>query len=601
MIAENPKLQVVRADMPDTWIHGWMSMPIESKAVHTIRPLEPTLDTLDTQLRLWGLTTTDLTHPLAEAYENSNLFSEHTWGPCGPNHGPWESDLSNRYLYGQQWKSARERGAYKNYEKAFDDKRAFAHNAERIVRRELKSRLDLLAKAVSAKGKRVVVYNGLPWPRSGIVDIAGNLLYVQDVPASGYKTITDDHNAGAAHAALSTANTLDTPFYRATFDRKRGGIASLVEKKTGRELVDSTSPYALGQFLHERFDHERMLAYHNAYGRPNYTWFKENLPKDITYAALTPPSWKLRFSSSEAADIATLTATQTLGLAKRITIAVIFPRHQPSVEIQWTVVDKTPDPLPEGGWLCFPFAVAKPRFQLGRLGAPIDPVNDIVRGANRHYFCLNSGLTIVDPDDAGVGLCPIDSQCVSLDQPGLWKFSFDYVPKKPTVFVNLYNNQWNTNFPEWIEGTWTSRVRFWPTPELTVPCWEARLPLLAAEADGPAGALPLKHAGVTVSQPGVLVTAFGPNPDGPGTLLRVWDQTGRTQELTVNLPGNFATATPVNLRGEVTGEPLTINDNRLVLPLHAYRSASFILHAAPGQRKGTQRGTQTGRESFLIQ
>ena len=51
LAAENPDLPVVRADMPDTWIHGWMSMPVESKLAHSIRPFQPALETLDTQLR----------------------------------------------------------------------------------------------------------------------------------------------------------------------------------------------------------------------------------------------------------------------------------------------------------------------------------------------------------------------------------------------------------------------------------------------------------------------------------------------------------------------------------------------------------------------
>ena len=62
-----------------------------------------------------------------------------------------------------------------------------------------------------------------------------------------------------------------------------------------------------------------------------------------------------------------------------------------------------------------------------------------------------------------MGICPIDSPCVSLGEPGLWRYSQAFQPQKPTVFVNLYNNEWNTNFPEWQDGTWSSRVRLWPT------------------------------------------------------------------------------------------------------------------------------------------
>ena len=580
VIAENPELQVVRADMPDTWIHGWMSMPIEAKAARNLRPLEPALDALDTQLRTWGLAPGDLAPVLAEAYEQSDLFSEHTFGPWGPKQGPWESGIARRYLYGEEWKAALAKGSYKKYEQAFDDKRAYAHRADEIVRRELSARLDLLAKSVKADGPRVVVYNALPWARSGIVEIPGQpvrTLFASDVPACGYKTFKADEADEPKPVLNDPPTSLVTPYFKVTFDLKRGGIASLVEKKTGRELVDKASPYAIGQFLHERFDQQRMLAFHNAYGRPGYSWAKGDLPKDLTYAALTPPSWTIAVQRSSAADIVTLTAGDTIGLAKGFAIAFTFHRKQPSVDVEWRVTDKTADPIPEGGWLCFPFAIEQPQFLLGRLGGPIDPAKDIVAGANRHYICLNSGLTIAGRDKTGVGLCPLDSSCVSLGEPGLWKFSLDYVPTKSAVFVNLYNNEWNTNFPEWQDGSWTSRVRFWPAADLTVPSWEARLPLLAAVADGPAGKLPKEKPGLSVSRPGVLVTAFGQNPDGPGTLLRVWDQSGVSGRLTVTLPKTFATATPVNLRGEKAGAPVSISAGALKFDLHSFAPASFLI------------------------
>jgi len=587
VLAENPDLPVVRADMPDTWIHGWLSMPVEAKAAHNLRALEPALDELDTQLRAWGLSTGNLAPALADAYEQSDLFSEHTFGPFGPNGGSWNSGTP-RYLYGEAWKAAHARGAYRKYEEAFDDKRAYARKAEEIVHRELSSRLDLLANSVKTDGPRVVVYNGLPWKRSGLVEVPGQpgrFLFASEVPAGGYQTYRPGR-AERATSALDIAPTaLKTPFFNVTFDLKRGGIASLVDRKTGRELLDQTSPYALGQFLHERFDNEHMLAFHNAYGRPGYSWNKGDLPKGAAYAALTPPAWNLALERSALADIAILTATDTIGLAKGIAIAITLPRHQPYVEVEWRVTDKTADPMPEGGWLCFPFAVAEPRFLLGRLGGPIDPTKDIVAGANRHYFCLNTGLSITGRDGAGIGLCPIDSPCVSLDEPGLWKFSLDYTPKKPTVFVNLYNNKWNTNFPEWQDGTWSSRVRLWLTrgdevaANLTVPSWEARLPLLVASADGPARRMPKTQAGLGLSRSGILITAFGQNPDGAGRLLRLWEQGGQSGNCTVRLPAGFVarTAQPVNLRGQPDGQPIPVAGHEFTVGVRAFAPISFLL------------------------
>ncbi len=587
VLAENPDLPVVRGDMPDTWIHGWLSMPIEAKLAQNMRPLEPALDALDTQLRAWGLKTADLAPALADAYEQSDLFSEHTFGPARPDAGSWNSGTP-RYLYGEAWKEAHARGAYKKYEAAFDEKRAFARQADRIVRRELSQRLDLVARSVKVEGDRVVVFNALPWKRSGMVELPGQpgrSLFAKDVPAGGYRTFRLDEAEEARPRVQDPPGHLEAAFFKVVFDLKRGGIASLVNKQTGRECVDKSSPYALGQFLHERFDKEQMLAFHNAYGRAWYPWPKGDLPKDAAYAALTPPAWTLALQRSAVADIATMTATETLGLAKGIAIVFTLPRQQPYVEVEWRVTEKTPDPIPEGGWLCFPFAVAQPQFRLGRLGGPIDPAKDIVAGANRHYFCLNTGLTIAGREGTGFGLCPMDSSCVSLGEPGLWKFSLDYLPKRPSVFVNLYNNEWNTNFPEWQDGSWTSRVRLWLTrggplaENLIVPSWEARLPLLAAVADGPGGKLPKQGEGLRLSRSGVLVTAFGQNPDGPGLLLRLWEQAGQTGPCKVRLPDELEvkSAQPVNLRGEPSGPAVPVRGGELTVALRSFAPVSFIL------------------------
>src|ERR1019366_9505473 len=129
----------------------------------------------------------------------------------------------------------------------------------------------------------------------------------------------------------------------------------------------------------------------------------------------------------------------------------------------------------------------------------------------------------------GVGLCPLDHPTIGLDHLGCWRCSpVEYVPKKPIVFVNLFNNQWNTNFRLWNGGTWTSRVRLWSATasaaDCVTPAMEARHPVQVVVADGPAGPLPATQAGLSLSRTGLAVTAFGSNPDGAGILLRIWEQ-----------------------------------------------------------------------------
>ena len=172
---------------------------------------------------------------------------------------------------------------------------------------------------------------------------------------------------------------------------------------------------------------------------------------------------------------------------------------------------------------------------------------------------------------------------VSLDSPGCWKYSKDFVPRQSRVYFNLFNNQWTTNFRLWNEGTWTSRVRLWAAEggdmakTLVVPAAEARAPLAAGFAAGPGGRLPATQRGLEVSSPGTLVTAFGPNPDGAGTVLRLWECAGRGGECDIRLPDgcHAATAQSVDLRGQPQGAPVAIQNRQFRAAVEPFAPATF--------------------------
>jgi hypothetical protein len=248
------------------------------------------------------------------------------------------------------------------------------------------------------------------------------------------------------------------------------------------------------------------------------------------------------------------------------------------------------DAWPEAGWICLPFKLEAPIFHLGKLGGDVDFEKDItVDWCNRRQLWLNTGAAVNEPSGYGVGICPMDSPLVSLGEPGLHKSGATYHPKAARLYVNLYNNQWQTNFRNWTGGDIVSRVRLWTFKQfaseaaLYTPAMESRYPLRVARSRQPAGPLPASQPGLTLSRKGVMVTAFGEDPDGnPGTLLRLWEQGGSGGPLTVTLPAGLLVheAQPVNLRGERTGPPLPVNEGRLNLALPAYAPASFLLKGA---------------------
>ena len=592
LLAENPQVPTIRGDMVDPWIHGVMAMPQESKTARTIRPLEPALDVLNTQLKGWGITTTPLAPSLAKAYENSMLFSEHTFGAWGPGNGFFSKDgktqlpEAERYLYNDAFIKARKKGFYEKFESSFRDKAQYIITTDSIIGTNFTARMNLLANNVKANAGDIVVYNPLPWMRSGLVDFNGEKIVAENIPATGYKVIRNTVSNFAASAINTTI--LDTKFYSAKFDTKKGGIVSLIEKATGKELVDQHSNYALGQFLHERFSYAQTEDYHNR----NYVMnnplagLKPNLPGDISYLATTLTDWKMKIEQSAVADKVTLVTTNADPVAQSVSIVFSFPKAFSYVDVEWNVENKIPNTVPDGGWLCFPFNVNKPTYIVGRLGGAMDLAKDQIVGGNRYLYGVQTGASLVEADQSGVGICAIDAPLLSFGEPGLWKYDYDYFPKQPSVFVNLYNNMWNTNFPYWTEGSWSERVRIWSIKQrektaenLAIQSWEARLPLMAIAASGQGKKMPEQQTGISVSRKGVLIAAFGDDPDGnKGTLLRLWEQAGNAGAITISLPGQrFRKATPVNLRGAISGKPIKVINGKFSCAIKQYGPASFIL------------------------
>jgi len=570
ILAEKPDLPVVKGEMPDTWIHGCMCDPGGMRIARDVIPLMPAVEALNTQLRHWGVPVADPAKEMAHAYEQCLLYSEHTWGG---------SAAVNKY--GDAFQKIPP-GEFANLEASWEDKTDYIRTAGNITTSLLATNLAALAQAVNRAGPRVVVYNPLPWARSGIVEIPGQSFLAENIPASGYKTFSVPP---ATKSAMSAGDTVENEFFKVKLDPARGTLVSLFDKRTGREWVDADAAQGLGQYLNERFSFDQTIKYVRAYqnGRTDFgghaEWlhpnmYKPGLPANVPYRAASPSGGSLAISRDKFTETAVMNLPgDPSNHLPATSLRVTLHRGQPYVDVELTIKDKAKDNWPEADWLCLPFKINNPQFRVGRNLGIMDPAKDILSGANRHLYAVGTGVTLTGADGAGIAVCPLDHPLISLDTPGMWKFSLDFVPKKPVVYLNLYNNQWNTNYRYWYPGTWSSRVRLWTfskNANFIPSALEARLPLQAVVADGPAGKLPAKQTGLSVSRRGVLVTAYTP------TLLRVWEQAGVSGYLVVT--GLHAkTATPVNLRGEKAGVPLPINAGKFMFHLGAYAPASFLL------------------------
>jgi hypothetical protein len=613
ILKEQAAIPVVRGDMPDTWIHGIMSMPPESKAARNIRPQIGVLETLGTLAKAWGVDqATPVDRTVATAYEKSLMFGEHTWG-CNMMVFP--------VRYGKAWEEERAKGTYAKLERSFAEKGQHISDAEAVVEPALQQHLSLLARAIKVDGERIVVFNPLPWKRSDVPVCAdagkvradalrdtetGRVFPVErdgswirfladDLPSQGYRTyvpVEADAKAAGKLAVDPAGRVLENDVLKVSLDPARGGIVSIIDKSTGRELLDS-SKHAAGQYLYERFDRDINEAYLAAYCkiRPDWaaTFGKPHLPpgSETKYRAGSPVNMKTGIRQGAVSATVTLTGQANAGIPHAVSLQfTIYRGAARHVDMQWTVTGKNPEPWPEAGWICLPFKIKSPQFRLGRVGSIMDPAKEIVRGANHDIFCVSSGLTVSGSDGEGVGVVPLDSPLVSLGRPGIYRYDTEWTDREPQVFINLFNNIWGTNFKQWIEGSWSSRVRIWAlpdgasaAPDLITRGWDARTPCLAGVADGAAGSLPAIGRGIELSRDAILITAFGANPDGNGVVLRLWEQAGVSGKVTVRLPPGMKASriTRVNLRGESIGKPEPAGPDGFETDLGAFAPAGFLL------------------------
>ena len=595
ILAEKPELPVIRADMPDTWIHGPMCDPSGVILARDTVPSATVAESIHTLLGLSGVSSPAIASEFAKAYENFMLYFEHTWGGAmywiGQYGRPKDGiGTSTNWAYGPEWKKNLDAGMFKRLQESWEEHSDYARIAHKSAAGILKGQLEALSKSVSGSGPRTVVFNPLPWKRDGV---SGNLL-VKDVPPMGYTTLPAAENSASSIVGDAKTGTLENTVFKIVLDPARGAIRSLVDKRSGRELVDPSAAHGFGQYLHEKFSATEVAAYTKAYVKIDTDWGwaelgKPNLPPatEVPYRALTPSNCQLEFQRGPVSVAAEMrSAPNPEGINYKTGTRVILHGDAPYVDLELTI-DKPADPWPEAGWICLPFKVDAPQFRVGRAGFIMDPAKDIIPGANRHFYAVNSGVAVFGADGRGAGVCGLDTPLVSLGEPGCWKFSWDYVPTKPVVYYNLFNNQWSTNYRLWNSGPWTFRFRIWSIDRydaessLITPALEMRYPLQVIQTESSGGTLPPERAGLSLSRKGVEVTAFGDDSDGnKGTLLRLWEQAGVAGELTVTLPkdAGFTKASPVNLRGEKIGEPLKIDNGKFTFPLGAFAPVSFILN-----------------------
>lgn len=511
-------------------------------------------------------------------WDNILLYDEHTWGAWNSISQP-TLDFVTR-----QWAV----------------KAAYATTAKSQADRLLERGLHSLASAVDVPAGSVLVFNPSGRVRSGMVETeiprgmvivdehgavpqqitrkdllvpVGVKFLAKDVPAVGYRTyqlVPENEAKPSPPPERFDGQVLENDYYKVSFDTKTGGIVSLIDKQLGKELVDASSPYKLGQLIYAAGGEEKK-------GETQWT-----CPDPNKITLHTPEKARLEAGAAGPA-FSSARSIFPMHMFPHAEMEVILHENERRIDFEFRL-NKAHTFGKEAVYIAFPFAGETPRFRYEVAGGSVRPNEDHFPGACRDWFSVQRWVT-VNTADRAVAFSPVDTPLVTFCQmtPGNW---LDALPiTNGTVFAYVMNNYWFTNYKAGQDGWF--RFRYSLTSDQTIDPAEASLfgesvqaPLRAIRtvpARAARRTLPPAAEFCSVEPANVTVTTVKPADDGNGIIVRLRETAGKDTEakIAASFPG-VTQATRCDLV-ERNQEQIGMNAGRISLKLKAHSMAAVRL------------------------
>jgi hypothetical protein len=470
-----------------------------------------------------------------EAWKNTAMWSEHTWGAHNSISQP---DLP---FVKTQWKF----------------KQAYALDADTQSRKVFNDALasrNLTPQPPSLEGKgepvsAIDVYNTSSWARTDLVvlpkemklagdcakDASGNVLpsqrlstgelavLVKEVPPFAGKRLTLGSGAAAASGQMKAEGaTLTSPAFSVKLDAATGNIVSLTCASINADLVDANASLK---------DSKLPVALNSYFYLPG------------NKMAETKANGAVKISVKENGPlVASLLVESDAPGCNKLTREVRLINGLDRVEVI-NNVDKQPIRTKEGVHFGFAFNVPDGTLRMNIPWAVIEPEKDQIPGACKNWFSVERWVDISGPQ-YGVSWAPIDTPLVEIGgltanlpagQPNP-KAYLEHIAPSQTVFAWAMNNHWHTNYKADQDGVTTFRFAIRPHKaydpiEAAHFGVESSEPLVVAAAVGDAPrATPL----VSSSAPGVLITSVKPSEDGKAWIVRLFAASGKDEKVTLS-------------------------------------------------------------------
>jgi len=281
------------------------------------------------------------------------------------------------------------------------------------------------------------------------------------------QVVAPDHAGMKSH---DNGKVINTAHFEITLDSNTGAITRLVSKRSGRNWASTDHPLAL--FTYQTLTQEDYKAFLNSYVVSKEWWAPQDFGKpNIERFQPESRDWHPRLDNiwiSEDAEgqrvLAKMSvndpASEAHGLVawpRSMYLELIAPKAEPTLHVTFYAIGKAPNRMPESMWLTFkPQTSAGPNWIFEKVDQDVS-ASDVVRGGGRRMHAVTSRLCCVDGDHR-LEITTLDAPVVALGVRSPLNFSQDLPDLQRGAHVNLFNNAWGTNYPQWADGDW--RYRF---------------------------------------------------------------------------------------------------------------------------------------------
>lgn len=275
-----------------------------------------------------------------------------------------------------------------------------------------------------------------------------------------------DHSGMQEHDAK---REIRTEHFELMLDPATGSITKLMNRQTKKTWASAKHPLAL--FTYQALSQADYTAFLAAYVRSKQWWAPQDFGKpNIERFHAESREWHPvlkqmwvqehpehhRVLAGLAMDDA---ASEQLGLVAwpgSMYLELVFPKAESVMQLTFYAMGKAPNRMPESMWLTFmPETASDPKWSFEKVNQEISAA-DVVRGGGRRMHAVTSKFACGDGQDR-LTITTLDAPVVALGARSPLNFSEELPDLGQGVHVNLFNNAWGTNYPQWAGGDWMYR------------------------------------------------------------------------------------------------------------------------------------------------